>query len=275
MAKKQRPKQINEGRVIELYKKEHSLAEIAEKYNTYPNKILRILKKHGIPRRTNSESQKVAIERGRKDAPNDGSPLTDEMKMAISEGMAKHWENVDEDFRTTHKERASEQWNNKSAEEKEALQRKARKGILLAAKNGSKLEVAIREFLTKNGILFYRNKKGILSNAEMEIDIFIPEYSVALEVDGIYHLQAIHDEDSFQRRKQADREKNALAIREGFWVVRVRVMRKNPSSKNYRDLCTDLLKLMKNLPEERIVINLDITDDGIVSSIELEEEENE
>jgi len=266
MSKKKYQKPISEATVISLYQKEHSLAEIADKFNTYPNKILRILKKNNIPRRTNSESQKVAIERGRKDAPNDGSPLSEEMKKAISDGMAKHWEGASDEFREQHRERAAEQWKNMSAEEKEELQRKARKGILKASKNGSKLEVDIRKFLTQNDILFYRNRKGVLSNAEMEIDVFIPAYNIALEVDGIYHQQAIHDQASFERRKQADREKNAMAIREGLWVIRVRVLRKNISKKNHRDVCDALLAVIEDIngKKKKKIINIDITEDGIV-----------
>lgn len=251
-------KNISDAHVIKLYKDNKSLSEIAEKYNTYPNKILRILKKHNIPRRSNSESQKLAIKTGRKAAPNDGSPLTEEKKIAISEGMSKHWKNASEEFKEKHREQAKDQWDKRSARKKKQMQKKARQGILKAAKNGSKIEVVIRDFLTDNGIIFLRNKKGILSDAEMEIDLYIPEFNVALEVDGIYHQQAIHDQDSFERRKKADRKKNALAIKEGFWVVRVRILKKNLSNKNYRDICNQVLDTMQNLPKKPKLINIDV-----------------
>lgn len=250
---------INEKDVAKLYTKDKkSLAEIAEKYNTYPNKILRILKKHNIERRTNSESQVQAIENGRKVAPNDGSPRSESVCKAISEGMSTYWQNADESVLESHRERARDQWNNMSAPEKQEMQDKARTGILKAAKDGSKIEVLIRDCLSDNNIRFVRNKKKMLDDPKLELDIFLPDKMVAIEVDGIYHHQAIHGEEYLSKRQHVDSKKNGLCRRAGIYMIRINVLKKNVSKKDCRDLCEKLLKRLDNLPKNVRLTTIDI-----------------
>lgn len=250
---------INESEVIRLYReKEESLASIAEKYNTYPNKILRILKKNGIKRRSNSESQKIGIKHGRKEAPNDGSPRSESVCKAISEGMSTYWQNADESVLEAHRERARVQWENMSDEEKQERGKKARKGILNAAKEGSHAEQIVRKCLEDNGIRYIRNKTGMLKDPKQELDLFLPKYSVAIEVDGIYHHQAIHGEKYLQKRKRADYKKNGLCKRAGIHMLRINILRKNPSKKNFRDMCEKLIFTLENLPKEVKLLKIDI-----------------
>lgn len=250
---------INEKDVLKLYTKDKkSLAEIAEKYNTYPNKILRILKKLGVERRTNSESQKQAIENGRKVAPNDGSPRSEAVREAISEGMSTYWRNADESVVEAHRERAKAQWEAMTDEELEEKQRKAREGILRAAKEGSKPERIIRKCLEDNAISYVKNKTGMLANPDMELDLFIPSKMVAIEVDGIYHHQAIHGEEYLSKRKRADYKKNGECRQAGIYMLRVNVLKKNVSKKDYRDMCKALLEMLDNLPKEVKLLNIDI-----------------
>ena len=51
----------NEKQILDLYeKRQWSTYQIAEKMNTYPNKIRRILQKHGIVLRRATDAQKNA-----------------------------------------------------------------------------------------------------------------------------------------------------------------------------------------------------------------------
>ena len=63
---------INEADVLKLYDENLSTYEIAEKYDTYPNKIRRILIKNGKKPRTKSEAQKAAIATGKSVHPTEG-----------------------------------------------------------------------------------------------------------------------------------------------------------------------------------------------------------
>lgn len=234
--------------VLKMYNDDlMSAKEIAEHFGTYPNKILRMLNKSGQKKRDRSEAQKMAIERGRKAPPNDGSPLSEERKMAISEGMAEFWKNAPDEYVEEHSKRAKEQWDNMSDSEKQEMHRKARQGILTAAKEGSKVEVAIREALDEAGISYLRNHKGFLIDPDLEVDIFIPAHSAAIEVDGIFHNEAIHGEAKLLKRKQTDRKKDGLLKREGYWPIRVKIDKKTVSKKDYRDVCQKVLSTLDGL----------------------------
>ena len=57
---------MNETDIVRLYESEGcSTYEIAERYETYPNKIRRILVKHGVKMKSKSQAQKSALANGR------------------------------------------------------------------------------------------------------------------------------------------------------------------------------------------------------------------
>ncbi len=68
--------------IIELeYTAENgSFAEMATKYNTYSNRILRDAKRLGVHIRTRSEAQSAAIASGRKEHPTRGKKRSEESK---------------------------------------------------------------------------------------------------------------------------------------------------------------------------------------------------
>ena len=71
-----------EKEVIKLYTTgSKSTYEIAQIFNTYPNKIRRILMKHDIPIKTKSEAQKNAIKNGVAKVPTKGKSRTHEEKI--------------------------------------------------------------------------------------------------------------------------------------------------------------------------------------------------
>ena len=59
--------------IVTLYNSgNYSTYELAEKFETYPNKIRRILRKHGVILRTKSAAQKNALKKGRAAHPTKG-----------------------------------------------------------------------------------------------------------------------------------------------------------------------------------------------------------
>lgn len=252
--------EYNEEEVVRKYViEEMSVPQIAKIYGTYPNKVLRTLKRKNTKIRTNSESQKLAIKKGRKLPPNTGEPLSEEQKIAISEGMSAFWNAASDSFRKKHRERAVEQWDKLSEEDKAEMQKLARTAILNAARNGSKIEVAIRDALENEAIPFLCNHKGFLIDKDLEVDVFVPSHNVGIEVDGVYHSSAIHGQDKLQKRIQADRKKNGLLIGEGYWIIRVRAFtKKNPSKKDYRNICAKVIDTLNSLPDKPQLINIDI-----------------
>ena len=77
---------MNEQDIVDMYINQHmSTYAIAEKYETYPNKIRRILKKLNIELNDKSEAQRIAIKSGRSQHPTEGKERGPEVKQKISE----------------------------------------------------------------------------------------------------------------------------------------------------------------------------------------------
>ena len=69
---------MKDQKVIQLYEEGRSTYQIAEHFNTYPNKIRRILTKNGVELKTRSQAQKNALKRGRATHPTSGKKRTKE-----------------------------------------------------------------------------------------------------------------------------------------------------------------------------------------------------
>ena len=80
-----------EQQIIQLYQEENlSTHHIADKFSTYPNKIRRILKKHGVQLRGKGEAQKIALEQGRTEHPTKGKVfLRPRSKVTVSQGFIR------------------------------------------------------------------------------------------------------------------------------------------------------------------------------------------
>ena len=55
---------MNENQIVKSYNAGKSTYEIAKEYNTYANKIRRILIKHGVAIKSKSDAQKNALKKG-------------------------------------------------------------------------------------------------------------------------------------------------------------------------------------------------------------------
>jgi t-SNARE complex subunit (syntaxin) len=98
---------MNETKIIRMYTSENkSTYEIAEHMSTYPNKIRRILKRHGVSLKTHSEAQKAALKKGRAVHPTGGRERTLEERIKISSAVHSYWENMDESEREQRVESA-------------------------------------------------------------------------------------------------------------------------------------------------------------------------
>ena len=224
---------------------ERSIGDIAKELDTYPNKVRRALKSHGIKLRDKGEAQAVALKKGRSSHPTKDKGHSEEAKLKISESVAQSWENLSDEELESRRETARKQWENMTEAEKTRLRESAIPGIKKASKEGSKLEKHIRDELTKAGYVIEYHKKGIVPNSNLEVDIYLPELGTAIEIDGPSHFLPIWGQDALTKTIKSDNEKNGLLRYHGIMVLRVAQKRKTLSKKSMRDTWNSIEKELK------------------------------
>jgi very-short-patch-repair endonuclease len=205
--------------------------------------------KAGVKPRSRSEAQALALKEGRAQHPTEGISRSEEVKKTISEGVAKSWEDISEEERKRRSEMSKKQRENMSPAEVRALHKAAGEGIRKAAKEGSKMENFIFEGLTSMGYLVEFHKTRFVANQNLEIDLFLPEHSIAIEIDGPSHFEPIWGEKSLIKTKRYDYQKSGLLVKHGICVLRVKHVNKNISKKLMRDALEKISKKVKNVIE--------------------------
>ena len=212
---------INEIDVLQMYDDDYSTHQIAKKYNTYPNKIRRILIKHGKKLKTKSEAQKSALASGKSVHPTEGRKRTEKEKLAISASSVKHWENMSDEEREERRKKSKAAWDAMSPAKREDMRKKAAKRIREAAKNGSKLEKKVQEFLTNAGYRWTAHKKDLIPAQKYEIDLYLPTLRTIIEVDGLSHFEPIWGEEQLQKQQLFDAQKDGVILSKGFKLIRI------------------------------------------------------
>jgi very-short-patch-repair endonuclease len=216
----------DQNEIIKLYNKGYSTKLIADKLNTYPNKINRFLRKSGIEVRSRSEAQKLSLEKGFSEHPTKGRERTKEEKTKIKEGMVKYWDEIDDEEYQKRIEKAREVWDRKSDKEKEEMRTLAARAMAKAAIEGSKIEKFLKKQLAALGYDVVFHKKGLVANHDLEVDIFLPNENVIIEIDGPTHFLPIFGQEKLDKVMRSDNEKNGLLISKGFTVLRFKYLAK-------------------------------------------------
>ena len=126
---------MNTKEIIKMYTKEmKSTYEIAKIFNTYPNKIRRILIKNNIEIKDKSTAQKNALLKGVATIPTKGKKRTKEEKLKISASQKKAWENIDPKKYELHVQKCKDRWSKLTDQQKKEMQTAATKAIQLAGK---------------------------------------------------------------------------------------------------------------------------------------------
>ena len=229
---------------------ERSIGDIAKELDTYPNKVRRALKSHGIKIRDKASAQSIALKKGRSKHPTKDKGHSEESKLKISESVAQSWEKLSDEELEARRETARKQWANMTEQEREKLRQSAVPGIKKASREGSKLEKYIRNQLTKNGYVIEYHKKGIVPNSNLEVDIYIPEMATAVEIDGPSHFLPIWGQESLTKTIKSDNEKNGLLRYNGIMVLRIAQKRKTLSQKSMRDTWGAIEKELKRISKK-------------------------
>ena len=244
----------DEQKVLEMYEiKKWSTYQIAEKLNTYPNKIRRILTKHGVDLRNAKQAQTNALQNGRSKHPTAGSSMSEETKQKISETQGKVWDSLNAKEKKYRSQIGKEAWSKKSDEEKESFIAQAQEAIRKSSRVGSKLEHFLLSELSSRKVRVEFHKEQWLQNQNLQVDLYLPEYQAVIEVDGPSHFKPIWGEENLAKNIKADQQKTGLVLGSGLIMIRIkqdqsltqRFMRKTLNN------LTELLdKIKLNYPKE-------------------------
>jgi very-short-patch-repair endonuclease len=239
---------INEEYIVSRYEDNHSTYSIAKELGTYPKKIERVLKKHGVEIRSRSDAQKLAMESGRNKHPTKGRKRTEEEKVKISEGVHQNWKNMTDEQRDQISEEARERWNQMPADKRRDMMEKAGQALQKTCSEGSKAERYIYERLQDKNIDVVMHKKNLIPG-KYEIDLFLPGLKTIIEIDGPQHFLPIFGEKRLKETIKLDSIKNGALISKGYCVIRVKYLLKGFSQKSARELWNKIGKQVTRIQE--------------------------
>lgn len=207
--------------IKEYEREENSFAVIANKHNTYANKLRRDAIRFHIKIRDKSEAQKKALQNGRVAHPTKGKKRSEETKEKIGMGILNVWENMSEKEYKKRQKKAKENWEKRTDDEKEQMLRQANQAVRVASKEGSKLEKYLLDSLIADGFKTEFHKEQSLVTTKLQIDLFLPKLNVAIEVDGPSHREEVWGKDALARNIKYDTKKTGLILGKGLTLVRI------------------------------------------------------
>ena len=242
--------------------KKRSFKNIAEQLETYTAWVRRRAIKAGVKIRSRSEAQAIALKQGRAQHPTEGKKRSEEVKKNISNAVSTSWKNLSKEEYDKRVEVSREQRRNMSDSDIRKLHKAAGEGIRRAAKDGSKMEQFLNRGLTSAGYYVEYHKVKMLANRNLEVDLFLPRHSIAIEIDGPSHFEPIWGDAALIKTKRADNQKNGLLMKNGVCIIRIKHLSKNLSNKIMRDTLEKVLEKIDEIvvefpKENKLLIELE------------------
>jgi very-short-patch-repair endonuclease len=199
-----------------------SLSDIAKKLDTYSNKVRRDAIRLKIPLRDKSQAQKNALKNGSHKHPTKGTNRSDTTKDKIGKSLIESWNNMDDNMKKKRKQKAKIAWDYKTDDEKASMLKKANLAVRETSKIGSKLEKFLLNELIKLGLRPEFHKEQTLANTKLQIDIYLPTISTAIEVDGPSHFLPVWGKDALVKNQNYDNKKTGLILGKGMFLIRIK-----------------------------------------------------
>ena len=210
-------------KVIDLYRNHNkSTYQIAEELKTYPNKIRRILVKHGIDLKNKSDAQKNALKGGRSKHPTKGIARDEKTKVKISSQLVKYWDELSDKEKKRRSLLAKNRWDSMSKSKKQEMRDKASRAIRTSATEGSKLERFIATKIREKGHKVEVHKKDLIPQENLEIDLYISNLKTIIEVDGPSHFYPIWGQEKLEKQINADLRKSGTLLSKGYVILRIK-----------------------------------------------------
>jgi len=230
---------------------DRSCEDIAIELGTYRQKVRRALIKVDIKLKDQSSAQVAALKSHRSKHPTLGTKRPEDIKLRISEKVSQNWSEITPEELERRSKISRQQWDAMSITEQQNLVKAGIAAILRASREGSKIEKSLWEGLTKAGYMIEYHKEGILSGGgKLQIDMFIPSLSTAIEVDGPSHFLPIWGDDKLQKTIQSDQKKTGLLLSMGIVILRIKHIGKHVSNKNKRDILGAVLLQLERIKSD-------------------------
>lgn len=242
---------INRDQIIKMYVDEgKSSYQIAEVLGTYSTRVLRALDFLGIEKRDYKEAQKKAISTGRVEHPTKGKKLNDSHKKNIGRGRSDYYQALSPEEKKRISEMSKKAWDDLGEEKQADIRRLAHESVREASKNGSKTEKHLRNRLTNAGYVVEFHKTGLVPSSKLEVDIFLPEIKLAIEIDGPGHFSPIWGEEKFRKQQSDDTIKQGILLNAGYSLLRIRQIDKSISLTNMDNLTQTVLDEIQRFEEK-------------------------
>jgi very-short-patch-repair endonuclease len=233
-----------ESEIIKGYNNGETAKELAARFKTSVSKVYRIVKKHGQTR-TRAEAQELALQKGRAKHPTQGKARTKDVKEKISDKVAKNWKQKPVEDKEAFITTCRKNWVDRGVEAIKDMRSKAAKGLHEASKNGSKIEKYLAERLKNEGFKVNIHRKDV--GGEYEVDLYLEELRIAIEIDGPQHYLPIFGEAKLIKTQQQDEVKNGLLLKRGIHVIRLRYDSNTNSNSDFREAWDRLITTIKKV----------------------------
>jgi len=244
--------------ISELYlSKKLSFASIASQYSTYANKIRRDAIRLGVDIRDKSEAQKNALATGIHSHPTKGKERSVDTKQKIGTSVMKAWDNLSEGELNKRKEQSKQNWESLNKDIRDNILKLANNAVRVASKTGSKLEKYLLYKLIDNGYKVDFHKEQVLSNTKLQIDLFLPTMSIAIEVDGPSHFEPVWGDDALKKNVKYDSKKEGLIIGKGWHLIRIKQTKdfsKSRSDLIYKNLVSAISSIANSTTSQKLII---------------------
>ena len=238
---------MKDQKVIQLYEEGRSTYQIAEHFETYPNKIRRILTKNGVELKSRSQAQKNALKNGRATHPTSGKKRPKEERLKISSSVQEYWSSMGEDEYNERCSEAKRRWHEMPETERSRICSLAIEAVQRAGKEGSKLEKFVSRALSDKGYSVEFHKKNLIPTQKLEIDLYIPSHKTIIEIDGPSHFFPIWGEEKLQKQIIADSQKSGLILSKGYIIIRVKNLADFVSLNKKEELINNLLAHLEKI----------------------------
>tara|TARA_R100000152_G_C6770793_1_gene197093 strand:- start:1141 stop:1968 length:828 start_codon:yes stop_codon:yes gene_type:complete len=248
----------NKDKIIKMYKSGCSSYEIADALDTYSTRVLRALKFLGKTlhddenyfKRDYSEAQRLALKKGRAKHPTEGKSLNKDHKQKIGESRSRAYHNLSDKEKQRISKISKKNWDAMGKAKQEEIRHLALESVRNASKLGSKTERHLNNGLTEVGYTVEFHKTGLVFGSDLEVDLFLPEFKTAVEIDGPGHFFPIWGEEKLVKQQIADTAKQGILINNGYVIIRIRQIDKSISLTKMNHLLKLIIDELKSIDKK-------------------------